>query len=377
MGRRRIATDPLLLALCLVASGLGLVLICSATRYQEALHGLPVKQLISWLAGVVLCELCARLDGERLLEHPVMLLLAGVGGLLLLLTPLGTAGDTGNRSWLIIPGIPFHIQPAEFSRLCYLLLLAGLFQRHREDETDTRLAAEAAGVTLIFCGLLFIISGDAGMVVLYGGLFLLVCWVGGIRKRWFLLALGMLGVAAVGVWLYLPSDNYWKMRVLILFDHSLDPQKYGYQQTRSLLALGSGQLWGQSLFQGTQTQSQAPSSLPARYTDFIFSVCGEELGFVGCTVVLLLLTGIILRSFWIGYRCPSPAGRLICVGVGGMVLIQTVLNVGMCLYAAPVIGLTLPFFSYGGSSILSLYCAMGLVSGFRRKDVYFPSPGTN
>ncbi len=373
MGRHRFASDPLLLALCLAANSLGLVLIFSATRYQEALHSLPLKQLAACLAGVVLCELLARLDGEGLLEHPLVLALTGLGLLLLLMTPLGTAGDTGNRSWLILPGIPFNLQPAEFSKLCYLLLLVWLFRQHSSDPSDTKLVLWAAGLTLIFCGLLFGISGDAGMVVLYGGLFVLLCWAGGIRKRWFLLALALLGLAGAGIWLSLPSDNYWKMRIRILFDHSLDPQKYGYQQSRSLLALGSGQLWGQSLFQGLQTQSQAASALPARYTDFIFSVCGEELGFLGCAAVLLLLTGIILRCFFIGQRCGSPSGRLICVGIGGIVLIQMVLNVGMCLYAAPVIGLTLPFFSYGGSSLLALYCGMGLVSGFRRRDAYFSS----
>ncbi len=373
MRRCQLASDPLLLALCVVSSGFGLVLIYSATRYQEALHSLPMKQLAACLAGVVLCELFARLDAEALLEYPLVLTLAGVGLLLLLLTPLGTAGDTGNRSWLIIPGIPFNIQPAEFSKLCYLLLLARIFRQRSSAPSDTKLVLQAAGLTLLFCGLLLGISGDAGMVVLYGGLFVLLCWIGGVRKRWFVLALAVLGAAGVGVWLLLPSDNYWKMRILILFDHNLDPQKFGYQQNRSLLALGSGQLWGLSLFHGIQTQSQAASSLPARYTDFIFSVCGEELGFAGCTVVLLLLTGIILRCFWVTQGCATPAGRLICAGVGGMVLIQMVLNVGMCLYAAPVIGLTLPFFSYGGSSVLSLFCAMGLVSGLRRQDVYFSS----
>ncbi len=373
MGRRHLVSDPLLFALCAAASGFGLVLIFSATRYQEALHGLPLKQLAACLAGAALWPLFARLDGEALLEHPLVLAALGIGPLLLLLTPLGTAGDTGNRSWLSLPGIPFSLQPAEFSKLCYLLLLVRLFRRHSSATSDTGLVLRAAGLTLLFCGLLFGISGDAGMVVLYGGLFVLLCWAGGVRRRWFALGLALLGLAGAGVWMLLPSDNYWKMRILILFDHSLDPQRYGYQQNRSLLALGSGQLWGQSLFRGIQTQSRAASALPARYTDFIFSVCGEELGFAGCAAVLLLLTGIILRCFWIGRRCASPAGGLICAGVGGMVLIQMVLNVGMCLYAAPVIGLTLPFFSYGGSSVLSLYCAMGLISGLRRRDVYFPS----
>ena len=153
----------------------------------------------------------------------------------------------------------------------------------------------------------------------------------------------------------------------MLFDHSYDPLGTGLQQTRGMLALGSGGLFGQGLFQGIQTQSS--DSLPFRYTDFIFCVCGEELGMVGCMVVIVLEFLVVYRCFQTARVAKSSMDALICVGFGTMLIFQTVENIGMCLFVMPVIGLTLPFFSYGGSSILSLFAAMGIVSGVRSRTL--------
>ena len=121
--------------------------------------------------------------------------------------------------------------------------------------------------------------------------------------------------------------------------------------------------------QGKQTQSALSQNLPARHTDFIFSVCGEELGLLGCCVVLLLLFAIILRCVWVSRQAKSRMSAYIAMGIAAMLMIQTMLNVGMCLYVAPVIGLTLPFFSYGGSSTLTLFVAMGMVSGIKMRPL--------
>lgn len=367
--RRPPVTDWLLLFLCLISSGFGLVLIWSATRYDPQLHDLPLKQGCYLLLGVVLCLCVSRLDVEKILRRWWPLVLAGEFLLpLTLLTPLGTAGDTGNRSWLTLPGLSLHLQPAEFGKLLFLLLLA--LQLRRLKERGVGRPTSVGGLLThggLLCGVVFATSGDAGMTVLYGLLFLLLLWLGGVPLRWFLLMGGAGAAGAAAVWKLLPADNYWKMRFLVLFDPALDPQGIGYQQNRSLLALGSGQIWGQGYLQGLQTQSEAPSALPARYTDFIFSVCGEEFGLAGCVFVLLLLTGVILRCFWVGGKAPTTFLRLTAWGCGGTVLLQTVLNVAMCLSAAPVIGLTLPFFSYGGSSLLSLFLTMGVVGAVHRQ----------
>ena len=154
-----------------------------------------------------------------------------------------------------------------------------------------------------------------------------------------------------------------KNRFIVLFDHSYDPLNTGWQQTRSLLTLGGGKIFGQGLFKGVQTQSEAASSLPHRHTDFIFSVIGEELGLVGCLLTLALLTAIVLRCVYVARHAKTQLESYVCIGVAGMIIFQVIVNVGMCLFVMPVIGLTLPFISYGGSSLVMLFAAMGLVSG--------------
>ena len=138
------------------------------------------------------------------------------------------------------------------------------------------------------------------------------------------------------------------------------------QQSRSLLALGSGGLFGQGYMQGTQTQA-GEGSLPARHTDFIFSVIGEELGMLGCLFTIALLAAIILRCVLIARHAQQRIDMYICVGVAAMLIFQVMSNIGMCLFVMPVIGLTLPFISYGGTSIVTLFAAMGMVSGIQKR----------
>ena len=154
----------------------------------------------------------------------------------------------------------------------------------------------------------------------------------------------------------------------MIFDHSFEPLGVGLQQTRSLLAIGSGQIFGKGYLQGSMTHSTT-GALPARHTDFIFAVCGEELGMVGCLLLLLLLSLIILRCIWVARNASSPFHAYVSMGMAGMLLIQVAANVGMCLFVFPVMGLTLPFFSYGGSSIITLYAAMGIVSSAKARNL--------
>ena len=134
------------------------------------------------------------------------------------------------------------------------------------------------------------------------------------------------------------------------------------------MALGSGKLTGQGLFRGTQTQSEYSSALPNRHTDFIFTVIGEELGLLGCILTLALLTAIIVRCVWVARHAKTSLEGLVCIGVASVVIFQVIVNVGMCLFVMPVIGLTLPFISYGGSSLVMLFMSMGMVSGVQGRS---------
>ena len=173
------------------------------------------------------------------------------------------------------------------------------------------------------------------------------------------------------------SDKYFAKRITVVIDHITgnpatlveQTQGKGWQQTRSILAIGSGGLTGQGYLQGIQTQSPYKNSLIARSTDNIFAVCGEELGLVGCILVILILAAIIARCLWVAGRASSPMAALAATGYAGMLLFQSALNISMCLYVLPIVGLTLPFFSYGGTSVITMFAAMGAVSSIKTRSL--------
>lgn len=166
------------------------------------------------------------------------------------------------------------------------------------------------------------------------------------------------------------EDQY--NRIMMIFDPSIDPTGQGvrWQTKLSLQAITNGGLSGQGLYNGTMVRS---SSIPAQHTDFIFSAIAEELGILGCVTVLLLLTAIVVRCLYVGVKSGNYMNRIICVGIASMLLFQILINVGMCLGVLPVIGLTLPFVSYGGTSVFTMFMAMGIVSGIHMR----PAPDAN
>lgn len=361
--------DLLLLGLCCGSTLFGMLLIASATNYLETLRYVLV-QGVAMCIGIVAYILLSMVDVELLVKHWKLILLASVVLLLLLQTPLGVTRN-GNRAWLEIPHVPFSIQPAEVVKIAFIILLSKQFAWVRDQRREMKSLASVIMPTahlLFMVGLIYVISSDMGSALVYAFIFFCVALVAGVAWRWF--ALGGGGLTAVVVLLYvtdkLPSHMADRFRVL--FDHSYQPRGVGWQQTRGLLALGSGGWFGQGLFNGTQTQA-GRGSLPERHTDFIFAMAGEELGFFGCLLIIVLLTAIILRCLWVAKSAQTDYARYVCVGMAGMLIFQTVENIGMCLFVMPVIGLTLPFFSYGGSSIVTLYAAMGIVSGIKKRSL--------
>jgi len=371
--------DVVLLALCLAASGFGLMLIYSATRF-EGNNKAVLVQLIGVILGVATYIIVTFLDFQLFTEKNWKFLLGfSVVFILLLLTPLGKEVG-GNLNWLaldrIIPGFPMNIQPNEIVKIPFILLLSYQISvlRSKGELSSVFSVAQMGGFTLFMLALIAAVCGDMGMCVIYTMIFVVMAWSAGVKLRWFVLVGGGIVAAAIVIWFFiLPETSLWSdyriMRFRVVFDHTLDPQGKGFQQTRSILAIGSGRLLGQGYLNGLQTQSLNESALPARHTDFIFSVCGEELGLIGCAVLLLLLSAIVVRCIWIAHQASTPFYGFVCMGMAGMLLFQIILNVGMCLYVLPVMGLTLPFISYGGSSVITLYACMGIVSSVKAKTL--------
>ena len=361
--------DLVLLGLCCAATAYGLVMITSATRFLETYKHVIVQSAAA-LIGIVLYFLVSMVDVTELVKKWKWILLFNVGFILLLKTPLGLDVN-GNLAWLDIPGIPVNIQPAEVVKLTFIILLAYqlVWLKDNRDLKSTASILFLGGHLLLIVGLYYVISSDMGSALVYIFIFACMAFVAGTALRWFVMAILGGGIAFYLLWQEDVIPQYMKDRFIVLVDHDYRPMNEGWHQTRSLLALGGGKLTGQGLFNGAQTQSEFSWSLPYRHTDFIFSAIGEELGMVGCLLVIVLLAAIVIRCLMTAAKARNRMEAYICVGMAGMLIFQTISNIGMCLFVMPVIGLTLPFFSYGGSSILTLFIAMGVVSGVRSRTL--------
>ena len=354
--------DLILLLLCVIATAFGCLAIASTTNaYNTGWFRYVSIQVIAALAGIFLFVLVSSVDMEFLSEHrSAMVVLNTV--LLFMLVPFGKTVN-GNRSWLDFPFLPVDIQPAEICKITFIVILASVMASHQNNISSIKSVGHMVLHLGILFGINFVISGDMGVSLIFAGIFVGMAFAGGIGWRWIFAALGGVAVAAPLAWSILPDDNYMKTRIAVLFDPSLDPNGTGplYQTVRALRSLTGGGLTGQGLFDGNRTQTNG--ALFAQHTDFIYSAIGEELGFVGCAAVLVILFLIIARCVWVGIRSQDSLRRLVCFGVASALIFQVIVNVGMNIGVMPVIGLTLPFISYGGSSIITLYVMLGLVSG--------------
>ena len=373
--------DVILLGLCLAASTFGLALIHSATQYQldagQTVSRSVIIQAIAICLGVVTYILLTFVDFQLFTEKRWKLMLLGsILLLFMLLTPWGVE-RYGNRNWIQIPHFPMMLQPNEIVKIPFILLLALLIIRIQDrgySISSIPSVMQIAGFTVFMLGLIAAICHDMGTCAVYIMIFAFMAWTAGVKLRWFVLVGGGMVAAVVIFWLFfLPETSLWTnfriMRFRVVLDHSLDPSGMGFQQERSILAIGSGKLFGQGYLKGIQTQASNSSALPVRDSDLIFAVCGEDLGLVGCMALLLLLSAIVLRCIWVGRHASSPFSAYVCMGMAGMLLSQITFNVGMCLYVLPVMGLTLPFVSSGGSSIITLFAAMGIVSSVKARPM--------
>ena len=358
--------DLLLLALCVVTSLFGAVMVSSAAAHFGGSRYMLV-QLAAIALGIVIYVLMSLFDIEILAGQSNLLFLFNI----LFISTLfiwGVEGNTGNRSWLAFAWLPFNIQPAEICKITYVLINAKVMtglQRHISTPGSIlKLTAHLVITVLV----ILLASKDMGVALIYVFAFLIMCFIGGVSRTWFLLGAGAVAAAAPVLWFGVFRQDQ-KNRIIALFDPSIDVSGEGvlWQTNLSLRAIRGGGITGQGLFHGNVTQSGVN---PQQHNDFIFSAIAEELGIVGAILALLLLAAIICRCIYVGAKSGSYMNRLICIGIAGTLFFQVLVNVGMCLGLLPVVGLALPFLSYGGSSIVSTFLAAGIVSGIHMR----PSP---
>ena len=352
--------DMILLIMCLIVAGFGVLCIASATSAEK--FGSNIKylviQVVSIGLGTIMYAMVSSIDLDFLSEHRGILVAFNIFLLLMLVSPLGTDNNTGNRSW-INTGIVM-VQPAEICKITYIIINASVMASHQNRISHPISVAHMLLHLGILVGLNLALSSDMGVSLIFVFIFIGMAFAGGVSLWWFALAIGSIAAAFPILWQFL--GQYQRNRILILFDPTIDPQGINerYHSKINLQSLTGGGLTGQGLFEGNRTQSGA---LFAQHTDYIFSSMGEELGFVGCVVIMILELMIIGRCILVGIRCQDYMRRLVCYGAASALMFQLMINVGMCIGVMPVIGLTLPLISYGGSSVVTIFAMLGLVSG--------------
>ena len=363
-------TDLLLFSLCMAASLLGLVIISSVTRNDGGSY--VAVQTAALIIGIVLYFLFTVIDLDVIADQWPLLLVTELI-LFLLLIPFGVAGDTGNRSWIRFAGI--GIQPSEIVKIIYIVLSAKhitYLKNYKSLNSVLSVGQLAAHFGMLFL-MLLAISGDLGNALIFFFIFVVMMFTAGLKLYWFLFGGAAMAVVIPLAWNHVFTDDQ-KERILAPYDPTIDPLGYGvnWESNNAKLALSTGRLSGLGLGEGFQTQS-----INSKHADYIFASAGEELGMIGCLIMFGLLLAIIIRCIYVGLQSRSTFGMLTCFGIAAAYFFQTFENIGMCIGLTPVIGVALPFFSYGGSSLFTTFAAMGIVSGihYRPKPTQYISYG--
>jgi rod shape determining protein RodA len=351
---------------------LSTLLIWSATRPQLLQAGgdpqaFLKKQLLNVVIGLVLLAAVSMLDYRLLRAYaPIGYLLACLG-LVAVLTPIGSTIN-GARSWIVIGG-GFEIEPSEFAKVTLILVLALVLGELRDgDEAPRgRDLALAIAVSLPALGLV-LLQPDLSVAIVMAVVILGMVVVSGTRLRWIVALLLSTLATGLVVWQLHLLKGYQIQRITAFVHPTANPSGSGYDASQALITIGSGGMFGRGLFHGAQTAGQF---VPEQQTDFIFTVAGEELGFIGAIVIIALLGVVLARTLRIAVHADSQFGALIAGGVACWFAVQAFINIGMTVGIMPVSGLPLPFVSYGGTATFANMIGIGLLQAVHRRHTMF------
>jgi rod shape determining protein RodA len=354
--------DWLLMFSALALSILGAVLVWSATRNRSHLtHGDPEyflkRHLLNLVVGLALGALVLIVDYKILRSYVFFVYAIVLLGLIAVMTPLGSTIN-GAHSWIVIGG-GFSLQPSEFAKLAVIMVTAMVLSERRDVEDMPADRDVFSALALAAVPMMIIVSlPDLGTTMVVVAILVGILVMSGVPNKWLIgiVVVGALGVLAVAEFHLL--SQYQVNRFAAFADPKLDPAGVGYNTTQARIAIGSGGLLGKGLFHGSQTEG---SFVPEQQTDFVFSVAGEELGFVGCTLVIVLFGLLLWRCARIATKAEDRFGMLVAAGVTCWFAFQAFENIGMNVGIMPVAGIPLPFVSYGGSSMFANFMAVGLL----------------
>ena len=343
--------------------GVGTLLVYAATRDWFASNGLDPqyylkRHVINILIGALLAWSVTLIDYRLIRAYTPVLWGVGVLGLLLVLIPGIGVTVNGARAWIGLPG-GFQIQPAELAKITIIvgmaLILSELHGNQKHPQSEDVLKALAVAAIPVF---LIVLQPDLGTILIVSASVVTIIAVSGAQIRW---VFGLITLAIISGYVAVQTgmvSDYQVKRLESFIDPSADPMLSGYQLRQARITIGSGGLTGTGLFDGPQTNGRF---VPEQHTDFIFTVAGEQLGFLGSGLIILLYLVILLRAFAIAKRTNDMFGRLVCIGVIAWFAFQTFENIGMTMGLMPMTGVPLPFLSYGGSSMFACLIGIGLL----------------
>ena len=351
---KRIYPDILLLLLTVVLTAIGILIIYSASDVSETTRKITV-QSIAVLIGAALLTTFYFIDYRIYNAYLKHIYILSIVVLVFVLIFGSGKEETGANSWVRFFGI--GIQPSELVKIAFSVFFANKLSGVRKAGKLNDLK-EILKLTTYFLGItvLVVLQNDTGTALVFTFMFASMLFTSGISIKYILWAFLLLVVVLPISWFLLAS--YQRNRILVFLNPSLDPNGAGYQVLQSRIAIGSGELFGRGFMQGPRNRL---SLLPEKDTDFIFGVIGEEFGFLGSVIVCVLLFLLIFRIFTIAKHTSDDNARLICVGIGSMFLFHVSENICMSLGLLPVTGIPLPFLSYGGSSLVTSFLAIGIV----------------
>lgn len=349
---------------------IGTMLVYAGTREWFRSYGLDPeyyfkRHTLNIIIGGLLAYGTTLIDYRLLRAYTPIVWLAAVFGLIIVLIPGLGSEINGAQAWISLPG-GFQLQPAELAKIAIIVGMAMILaDRDQSDKDPTDLDVLKALAIAAVPVLLIVAQPDLGTVLIISAAVVGMIGASGAPARW---VIGLLLAAIVGVFAAVQTgavSSYQVARLQSFVDPSADPQATGYQLRQSRITIGSGGLLGKGLFEGPQTNGRF---VPEQQTDFIFTVAGEELGFIGCSIILFLYTLFFIRAFAICRRSSDLFGRLVCIGVIAWFAFQTFENIGMTMGLMPMTGVPLPFLSYGGSSMFANLIGVGLLQNVHARS---------
>lgn len=362
-------TDKLLLLLCMITSAFGILAVYSA-KLRTITEDAPIPRdvrtmLIAVIVGLVLAIIISLIDYDIICKlWPACAALGIILMILVLIIGVGPPERPDSKVWIDLK--VFYFQPSELLKILFVITFSVHLNAVKQSINKIGTLALLAVHAIIPVGLVMI-SGDDGSALVFILIAIAMIFIVGINWKYILSGVVLALVAIPLMWVKL--SNFQKERFIVIFNPDAYPET-AYQQNRSIAAISQGGFFGSGLFKGAYTQS---GSIPVSESDLIFAVIGEELGMLGALVAMLLIGAIIFRLIIVGRKAVNGTAFLICFGLAAMIAAQSIINIAMCLRVGPVIGITLPFFSAGGSSSLCLYIGMGLAFSIYR-SVYNQRP---